>query len=540
MTVLIRGIAALVLLSSSTLVLLGQTQTYTAMNVYACDADVKGYKTLIIDGSSVTLSAGATQYANGDKVLIVVTNVNPFAGKYTLQLKKQPVQDLNVGDFLSSLGGIVTGFIPKTADTKQATTPAPSPPPSGAREPKPAVCNISIQRDVFDPYNDFSKEQASLHNAIGAITQVYATDGTTYQKDLSALQSANQCKIIQSRVEDLRKFLFSIESPDEVRSEQLKVQGIEAISTSSNSTAYLTQEVQKLGVDAVNVRAAVLKYRNDIVGDKACQSTANTNDTKLKDIMNVIDKTIGPSSGIPELQALFSQVDQLKTQYAQLGQTREGIDQTLAQFSNPFLMTQYVSESQTDVDVTLTVAPIGLNSSSSNKQPNLSPQTPSTPQSQSANKVFEQLIHFGYGSRFGISGGIAVSNLEKRQFTTANNKIAYQDNSNTRILPMALLHARIIDCDSSVHDTCFLVPQLSFGITAKSDDKGTTPEYLLGPSWALAAQKLFLTFGAYAGEQQRLLGGLSVGQTTTLSAANLPVAKEYHWRLGFALSWKLK
>ena len=34
-----------------------------------------------------------------------------------------------------------------------------------------------------------------------------------------------------------------------------------------------------------------------------------------------------------------------------------GIDQTLVQYANPFIITQYVSESQTDVEITLNAAP---------------------------------------------------------------------------------------------------------------------------------------------------------------------------------------
>jgi len=525
-------------------------QTFTPMSNYPCKADVpKGYKVLEIDAASLTLSEGSTQYSNGDKVLVVVTNVNPFAAKYSLQLKRQPVQELNIGDFLSNVGGIVSGFIPKAADTKQATSPATSTPSPGARVPQQpaqlAQCRISIQAVVFDPYNAFSKEEADLHNSVGAITQTYATDNDTYQKDLSGVQTAGRCEVAKPRVEDLRKFLFSVKSPDELRVEQLKAQGsVVVLANGKNSTEYLTGEVAKLGVAAAELRSAIFKYKGDIVGDQACQAINKANEDKLKDVESAINKSIGPTPGTPEVQALYSQVDQLKTQYEQLSQARQGIDQTLMQSASPFVITQYVSESQTDVEITLKATPIApggsqvapasktQSNSSSQQKTSANPQTDAVP-------TFDQTIHFGYGARFSISGGVAVSNLAKREFTTANGQIAYQDNSNTRILPMALLNGRAIDCDSSRHDSCFLVPQLSFGITAKSDDKGTAPEYLMGVSW-VAAQKLFLTLGAYDGQQQRLLGGLSVGQATTLSSANLPVAKEYHWRLGFAVSWKLK
>jgi hypothetical protein len=129
--------------------------------------------------------------------------------------------------------------------------------------------------------------------------------------------------------------------------------------------------------------------------------------------------------------------------------------------------------------------------------------------------------------------------LGRPLFTTANGEVAYQNNSQTRILPIALLNSRFYDCNPD-QGKCLWVPQFSVGITAKADDKGTSPEYLIGPSWAFVKRQLFITVGAYAGQQQRLLGGLQVGQTTSLSAANLPIAKEYHWSGAIALSWKIK
>ena len=324
MTMRLRCIGLTCLLLSAGLL---SGQTFTPMNNYSCRADVpKGYKSFEIDAASLTLSDGATQYSNGDKVLIVVTNVNPFAAKYSLQLKRQPVQELNIGDFLSNVGGIVSGFIPKAADTKQASSPAPATSSPNARQPQQPTqapqCRISIQAVVFDPYNAFSKEEAALHNSIGAIAQTYATDNDTYNKDLSGIQSAGPCEVIKPRVEDLRRFLFSVKSPDELRVEQLKAQGTEVVLAGKNSTEYLTGEVAKLGVAAADLRSAILKYEGDIVGDLGCQAIKSANQDKLKAVGDAVNKAIGPTPGTPEVQAIYGQVDQLKTQYGQLSQAR--------------------------------------------------------------------------------------------------------------------------------------------------------------------------------------------------------------------------
>jgi hypothetical protein len=67
----------------------------------------------------------------------------------------------------------------------------------------------------------------------------------------------------------------------------------------------------------------------------------------------------------------------------------------------------------------------------------------------------------------------------------------------------------------------------TLGVTANSDNKGTSPEFLLGGSRSFAQQKFFFTLGAYIGERQKLDGGLQVGQTipSTLTPFLLPSLK---------------
>ena len=79
----------------------------------------------------------------------------------------------------------------------------------------------------------------------------------------------------------------------------------------------------------------------------------------------------------------------------------------------------------------------------------------------------------------------------------------------------------------------------TFGVTANSDNKGTTPEFLLGGSRSFAQHKFFVTLGAYIGEQQKLDGGLQVGQTipSTLTG-ELPVTKSYPASWGFGISYR--
>jgi hypothetical protein len=101
-----------------------------------------------------------------------------------------------------------------------------------------------------------------------------------------------------------------------------------------------------------------------------------------------------------------------------------------------------------------------------------------------------------------------------------------------------MLHGRLWDQLPAKQWMSFFPSYVSFGVTAKSsDNKGTNIEYLFGPSWGFAERQLFLTVGAYAGQQQRLGGSLSVGQATSLSAANLPISQTTVWKVGFAITW---
>src|SRR4029077_6444859 len=118
------------------------------------------------------------------------------------------------------------------------------------------------------------------------------------------------------------------------------------------------------------------------------------------------------------------------------------------------------------------------------------------------------------------------------------NTIIQQQNSRTRILPIAMMHARYWD-QLPAKGWYQLVPNyFSAGVTAKSsDNKGTNIEYLFGPSWAFAERQIFFTAGAYAGQQQRLANSFTVGSTTALSSANLPITQTTIWKAGFAITW---
>jgi hypothetical protein len=177
-----------------------------------------------------------------------------------------------------------------------------------------------------------------------------------------------------------------------------------------------------------------------------------------------------------------------------------------------------------------------------------------TPGSNSQTASFN--IQFGEGPRVAITGGFAVAPLVTHIYSTtastnttksgssSTSTIVDSSNSSTRIAPLGMVAVRMADLENEFHQKqlSYLIPNyLTLGITAQGDsNKGATIAYLMGSSIASPGKNLFLTVGAFAATVEHLENGLAVGSTTTLSAANLPITQQYHWKLGFALSYKIK
>jgi len=509
---------------------------------YTCDpASPPGYKKLVIDAASMT-SYGTLQYSNDDRVWIVVENINPFVATYTLKVKREPVAETAVLAFLTDLGGIDAGLVPaqksSTQTPKAVASTSPTPTPANKNLTQAGVCDSTPLNQLIAKYTALTLEEQDVNRAINAIATKYKTDGTTYANLLSVVQQEQRCKGIQKSAIPLRQFLAGVQSPD-----QLKPAVIGGIPDDNDPTQALKNAVTQLVTHAKDQRKAILDYKRSAVLNSDCLSLLDANKQNLDDEDRFIDGLIGPTSGTSETQALTDQLNKLNTIYGQWNSAHTAIEKLFDPGSsgNPFVLTKALTDNQSDEEITLDAGPAAISrpSSAAASRPAKTTSVPAPNTATAPPASFDTTIHFGYGARFTIGGGLVVSFLQNRQFTTANGQIAYQNHSQTRILPIAMLNSRFYDCDPDSHG-CLWIPQLSVGITAKADDKGTAPEYLIGPSWGFLRRQLFLTVGAYAGQQQRLLGGLQVGQTTSLSAANLPIAKEYHWSAAIAITWKVK
>jgi hypothetical protein len=155
-------------------------------------------------------------------------------------------------------------------------------------------------------------------------------------------------------------------------------------------------------------------------------------------------------------------------------------------------------------------------------------------------------VNFGGGARFAIAGGVVASPFETVTYKRvpaiiggrATTIIGEENSSNSRILPILMLHGRLFEMP---HNRYFSGVHLSLGVTAKPNDEGTNVEWLVGPSLSFVEERLFLTFGGYAGRRQQLQGNLAPGQELPEEFKDdIPINNRLTWKPGFALTYKFK
>ena len=167
--------------------------------------------------------------------------------------------------------------------------------------------------------------------------------------------------------------------------------------------------------------------------------------------------------------------------------------------------------------------------------------------SGSATDDLKDEIRIG-GIPFNLAMGLAYTSLEDQSFDeilgfakdrqgnltngqTLTRIVGLSASSNYRLVPLAMLHSRLLNFGRYSF-------YLTSGVTGKKDDDSLEIEYLLGGSVNLYKRKLFLTFGTFAGKQQRLAGDLFVGGKLNADQ-NVGVERRYVWKPAFAFSYDI-
>jgi hypothetical protein len=176
-----------------------------------------------------------------------------------------------------------------------------------------------------------------------------------------------------------------------------------------------------------------------------------------------------------------------------------------------------------------------------------SPKKSAAAESAAAFTTLTDTVYTGQ-PRFSISAGMAYSALRQQSFQpiigfardrdgaltsgeTLTRIVGFNEDSDGRFLPMALLNTRIASNDQvGLH--------FSLGITAKRTDENTHVEYLIGPSFSFMKNQIIFTAGAYAGKHERIAGDLFINAPLS-SGITLTTQTEYRFKPGIAFSYRL-
>ncbi|WP_263367907.1 hypothetical protein [Edaphobacter bradus] len=516
-------------------------------------------------------------FANGDQVVFVLKDINPFLQRCTLTVNSTKVQESANASILSLIGGPLADLSssqPSQPPSKGGTAPpanllpqAVIPQPAGKERPAPPPKPKPTLQSCRDTYHQLSGYQTwreifgsatiltnSINDAVTAVNGSAQEFNTRFSKVLTP----SKCSTLIPNIDAITE--TSVKLPD------LNVKFNKDDDSGGDLAASLDR---KPASDAANsiANAAVLLHGTLADGVEAeCQSLLKDDIANDKQQLETIFDASQKSAQILAWQSKLGEISTRRQQVADAVLKVHAVAGKQGSFylSHEFdraentQATDTVTVSCSSVDTSqYTIAAQGASPAPAGGNPTLASQPASPPSSgqsagsdpapggsDSSTLSRTYTYQFGHGQRTFIAGGISIAPLGQHSYTTGSSTdssktiIIDQDNGSTRLLPMALVHVRYSDFERAATLRPYLPKYLSAGLTAKPDaTKGTSVEYLFGLSWASPGRYAFLTIGAYSGAVQQLQSGLKVGDTTSLAAASLPIAKPYHWKLGVAISF---
>jgi hypothetical protein len=530
------SVRKLLLLMSIVAPLSGQAQDQCPTNPTA------DYELTAATGTPVPLTSNFDYTRKNDtSVLVRLKDINPYAFKCTVASTSAPFKEPDISSFTSLIGGV--------AGNLGATVPAPSSPTPTST---PAGSHIGVLAEhagggsCFANYSPTHQQVVRLHDVANLINSALQATQNSQNDKLSSLQIALRSLRHQASCQQTVMQADAVLNVQPFDIAQVAMPASTLAATPSSVP--LTKAIDWAEAEAQRLSQHLLDGLND-----DCR-TANRTNTEQD--MALINALISVGSSTPSAVSTWrSQLKALNTVRNNMISVRTSVNDTLANRAN-FTQDLSIGGNQQVVTYTAKCTAVPELTIPSPDPDGLAAPTPSpTPAPTPTPNTWSQDFKFGVGPRLVIAGGVVISPLQQVTFSTTAtpggsgataNTIIQQQNSSTRILPIAMLHGRFWDQlyrPGSIHTSLqtfsrIFPTYLSAGVTAKStDNNGTSIEYLFGPSWALVNRQIFITAGAYAGHQQRLVNPLTVGSTTALGSANLPITQTTIWKAGFALTW---
>lgn len=497
--------------------------SYVTWPTTTCDASKIRLPKLDLDSGVevITIDArnghteGVRRFETRETVVGVLDNKNPFMAKYKYTSTRTSVSENAIASFLPLLGGIVAE-VAKPPEPAKADTKAGTPPPPGTEKADRAFMALR-ERSLSEC--EESDEQLRVLNARMECTTEYAKEVgenlRALKNEVNALKVAYDAGKAKLQNADLPRpalYCNSNQFLDTIKADSYQPRVTEV--------ADYLDELQGLAADFMaKINDLASRFPDCITG---------------KEMMKVEAYSKELSASVKKNQEIVEQIKKILTG------VNEARNTVVATLENPQSFVEVHKEQPFEGSAAVA---IGVE---------ITPLSKDTP----APKPIAVNFDVGQAPFFSISGGMVFSTLRKVEYQRVEGfvldrqgnevlengqpklgtVVGLKEGSRTRISPLVLLNGRLHSWRNSrvlnsVH--------ASFGITAKNDNKGTDVEFLVGPSFGLLENNLFLTVGAYAGRQQKLEGNFFKGLAAPASLGELPIRKDYRWGLGISLSYRI-
>lgn len=463
-----------------------------------------GIERIRIDARNGQVLEGEPRYKRTSRVEVVLENKNPFRFTYTLDATEVKIGEPGLAAFLPFIA-------PFTLDAAPATPAGGETPPSNnaadAAEAAALAQKCPVAAALRERHEELRTDREQLDTALATAASNLKVLSDAYTNAKITLDNATAtCQSLHSTATAILARLNTLSGID-----------LDA----------LTKAIDELEDKAETQTAELRAYRTRKDARADCPSISAPDLAAMADRAELLSDAV--------IDKLRANIAKLQTSKQTLETARASIKTILDAGALPFTQVLLLGPYDDATRVTLKL---------DRKENKADAQVATLSQTK---------IDFGGPAFFTLGGGLAASSINRVQYERVQgfavdpetnevgdeltNIVGEKENSSARVTPLLILHGRL--GQFSPGGFPFSV-QASLGVSAKVDNLGVDVEYLAGPSFGFLDNQLFVTVGAYGGRVQELQGGLKVGHAVPEELTEIPVRKDLVWRLGFAVTYKLR
>lgn len=464
---------------------------------------------VVIDANTGKILEGSTRVSEDTRVKIAFVNKNPFKYDYSFQLIPKDVGGATVVSFLGLIPGIpsIPGFIEGTIDppvaaaTKSALESART---SGIPGTERAAACPELIKDVTTLVENAEK----IAKALNAKTALLKKANEDYSKFVKATDSTFERGLRDARTAFYKRLCNS------ARDALPKMEEVAAIKFDEFS--------ESLKLDLFSATLTVLEERveNATCEEKNLLKTAlaglKAKAVEFKTTHDALKKTVADNQ-----KAFAGPIKIIKTA---LGST-----------STAFAEAAHAPTLGDATSVAITIS-----------RKNLREENP-----KEEVIAVAQPIEIGE-PRVVLSGGLGFSTINERTIIrqqslvpgpagtmVVGNRFGFENRSQFRPSGLILIHGLLKRFSLFGDEKANLA--LSGGLVFSNRTDGLATEFVAGPSFAFARNKVFLTIGFHAARVQQLAGDFNIGDPVPADLTDpLPVQKNWSNGLMMGLTFKIQ